>query len=295
MSQRPYIHLVGNLSGWPKGTVPTPRILRNFDQFSSELVNGEEGGTYAPTSPIVVGNARPGSIGEADISFISAACLLDGDVETVKGNDTGDAAYEPGLILNPGAYPDLQSAHSRIVVVHFGFCVESGVQNSGPAYCHDIDPVTLGARTINPGYDLVSGPPVLTVPLPFNARHRSATINQVDFRFALAGQRSAIPGNKPKFRIARATSGAIQTMHTAVGDYDASGWLTDPAATVATYVNANKTRTVSYVPNQNNTDIDPATYAYFVQITTEALTVGGGDVWLSATVSLSNILNMKQE
>lgn len=293
--RQPYIHLAGNLSGWPLGMVPTPRILRRFDQYSSELVNGEEGGTYAPESPIVVGNARPGAVGQSDISFISSACLLDGDVETVKGNDTGDAAYESGLILNPGAYPDLQSSHSRIVVVHFAFCVESGVQNSGPTTTHDIDPVTLGARTVSPGYDLVSGPPVLTVALPFNARHRSANIFQVDFRFALAGQRSAIPGNKPKFRIARASSSAIQTMHTAAGGYDANGWLTDPAATVATYVNANKTRTVSYVPNQNHLDIDPSLWAYFVQIQTEDLTVGNGDVWLSAAVTLTNILNMKQE
>lgn len=292
--RQPFIHFVGNLSGWPKGTVPTPRMLRNFDQYSSELINGEEGGTYAPEDPIVVGNAMPGA-NEADITFNAAGCLLDGDVETVKGNSTGDRAYEPGLILEPGAYPDLEVALERTVVVPFGFFLESGAQNSGPNQCHEVDPITFGARTISPGYDLVVGPPVLTVPLPFNARHRGATIDQVDFRFALAGQRSSIPANKPKFRIIRAAVGTVNLMHTAVAPYDASGWYVDNAASVSAYVNANKTRIISYVPNLNNTDIDPASYMYFAQITTEILTVGVGDLWLSATVHLSAINDMRQE
>lgn len=292
--RQPFAHFVGNLSGWPKGTVPTPPILRNLDQYSSELVNGEDGGTYAPEDAIVVGNAMPGAA-DTDITFNAAGCLLSGVVETVKGNNTGDKDYEPGLILEPGAYPELLVPVTRTIVVPLGFFVESGVQNSSPVYCHDIDPVTLGARTINPGFDLVSGPPVLTVALPFKARHRGATITKVEFRFALAGQRSVVPANKPKFRVARATASAISTMHTNVAPYDASGWYTDTAASVAAYVNANKTRTITYTPNQNNTDIDPATYAYFVQVTTEALTVGGGDLWLSATVFLSSISSLKQE
>ena len=113
--RRPYIHLAGDLSGYPKGFVPSHAWGRRLDQFSSELVNGDEGGEYAPTSPLVIGPH-----GTPTIDLTSVGSVLSGDVETVKGNRLDDSIDStPGLVLLAGAVPALAATASRIVTVPF--------------------------------------------------------------------------------------------------------------------------------------------------------------------------------
>src|SRR4051812_16622967 len=99
MGRRPYVHLAGDLSGWPKGFVPTPSHLRALDQYSSELVNGDEGGTWAPSAPIVLGAYASPSL------TLDTASVFSGDVKTVSGNSRGDELDTPGLVLQNGQPP----------------------------------------------------------------------------------------------------------------------------------------------------------------------------------------------
>lgn len=293
--RRPYIYLAGDLSGWPKGTVPTPPILRNFDQYSSELVNGEDGGAWAPTDPIVVGQAMAAG---ADMT-LGGTSLIEGDVETVKGNTLGNEDYAPGLVLLDDARPTFQTARTRTVVVPLGFFHELNTEWSPMAGdpTHMLDPTTLGAMTV--ATSTVGSVPasILTVALPFRAQHRGATIFQVDFRFVIAGPRTALPTSLPKFRVARCSGPTIAALHTSsVSPYDANGWYVDQAATVADFYLNGKTRIITYLPDQFNTAIDPGTYAYIAQVQVEQpMGDGIGDLWLSATVALTNIADMGEE
>lgn len=299
MARQPYAHLAGDLSGWPFGMVPTPPILRNLDQYSSELVNGEDGGTYSPTDPITIGNSQLGE--EVEVSFTSANCQLVGDIETVRGNASRndllhEPHIEPGLILEAGAVPIFENARTRDVIVPLGFFNEHRAGALGGTLIHTIDPATFGARS----NDLTGSHDAVTIPLPFRAAHRGATITSVDFHFAIPLERTVMPTTKPKFRVLRCTAGPQALHAVGVGGYDGDGWLPDPASTIADYHNAGKTRVVTYVCDTGNTNLNPTDYFYAVQFFDE--TGGGfvdgvhvGNQFLTAVVHLTSIADFRQE
>ncbi len=287
---RPYIHLAGDLSGWPKGFVLTPAALRKLDQFSSELVNGDEGGEWSPAKPLVIGPH-----GTPTIILDTAGSVLSGDVETVKGNSLDSSLEAPGLVLQGGAVPTFATPRSRSVSVGFSAFVERSLSATTatdfPFY--ELDPVTLGAKSIvDNGFgfgNIVDY--VLSVPLPFRAQHRGATIDSVDFRMIVGGRIYALPGTMPRYRIIRVTGDTTVLLHSNAGGYDASGWFVDPAATIGDYLNNGQPRTLSFVPDQNNAALDPSTGFYVVQARLATL----GSIMLSATVNLSAIADMQQE
>lgn len=298
MSRPPFAHLAGNLSGWPKGTVPTPAILRRLDQYSSELVNGEEGGAWAPEDPIVIGQSTiAGYASEPEVLLNSVGCVLSGDIETVKGNGLGvDIEPRPGLLMT-GTEPPFQSNRSRTIIVPFTAWadLEKTSNITANAIPHDafgIDPVTMCVMALT-----AASAQVLTFILPVSAQHHSATIAQVTFRYAIANQRGALPGQMPRFRVVRFDATTLASLHTAAGAYDANGWYTDQAANAVDYYNQGNTRTAVYVPNQNNTSLNPEAYYYAAQIINEsgANADGKGNVFLSAEFSLTTIANLKPE
>lgn len=301
MPHRKYVHLAGNLSGWPLGFVPSPATLRNLDQHSSELVNGDDGGTYSPETPIVIG-----PYGVPTVNLSNAGSLLSGDVETVKGNRL-DTSCEPtpGLVLLGGAVPALSAGVLRSVAVPFTSWDESRVVAGVPLiYLLDgemnfyaLDPVTLSMTALS-GMDLftVGNTVVVTVPLPQRAMHRAATIERIDVRFRVNGQQRVLPATLPSIRVLRVrpVPDAQFALHTAAGGYDANGWLVDTAATVAAYTFGGEPRTLSYIPDQYNTAIDPTQEFYLLQMRGSTAPWVGSS-WLSATVSLSGIVDMRQE
>jgi hypothetical protein len=284
MARRPYVYLAGNLSTWAKGFVPTPAALRNLDQYSSEMVNGDDGGTWAPTSPIVIGPH-----GTPTVTLGNASCALSGDIETVKGNQLDlvlDA--KAGLVLQGGNPPAFQSSRTRSATVGFTSFNETLVSPLEVLAYYTLDPRTLGVKMV------VASPTALiavSASLPVRAQHRNATIDSVDFRVLLSGEQLTLPATMPRFRIIRVRAGAVTTLHTVAGAYLADGWLPDPAATLSTYINNGLTRTISYVPNQNNTALDPTTDFYVLQ----ARLVSAGAILLSATVNMSAIADLRQE
>lgn len=288
MPQRPFIELAGDLSGWPKGFVPSPAFLRKLDQFSSELVNGDEGGSWEPEDPIVLG-----PVGATTMTFSSGNSLLSGDVETVKGNADDETVNQAGLILTGGAAPIFETSRTRDIVVPLGIHIEalSGSAQNNPRF--EIDPLTLGARRIisNNTSD------ILTVPLPIRAQHSGATIASVDFRFQVASQRSALPSTMPRVRVARLTGGTIAPLQSSTSSpYDANGWYVDQAGTASAYFNNGQTRTLTYTCNQNNASLDQSNKLWMVQIRDEG---GGnnfvGNIFLSAVVHLTSIADFRQE
>jgi hypothetical protein len=283
MARRPYVHLAGDLSGWPKGFVPTPAFLRNLDQFSSELVNGDEGGTYEPTDPIVLG-----PYGTPAITLSTVGSVLSGDIETVVGNSRDESLDAiSGLVLQSSALPTFQTARTRSVVVGFTNFME--VQSLAvllePRF--DVDPLTLGARSIVSA----DSSRMVCVPLPLRAQHRGSTISSVDFRFIIANPQTALPAVMPRFRVLAVSADTAAALHTVVGDYDANGWYTDPTATVATFTNNGQVRTLTYTPDQNHTSIDPSNTFFMAQVRMTTL----GAIIISATVNLTAIADYRQE
>lgn len=280
MARRPYVHLAGDLSGWPKGFVPTPAALRSLDQYSSELVNGDEGGTWAPTSPIVIGPR-----GTPTITLSTVGSVLSGNIETVEGNglDTSLDA-KPGLVIQGGGAPPFQTTRTRTVTVGFTCFQEVQLWNSGDGSTSHfaVDPVTLGVK--NTAQLFWPNAPYVSVVLPLRAQHRGATISSVVFHTQLNTRVTALPAQMPRFRVLRVTGNVGASLL-------AAGWYTDTAATVAAYNDGGKVRSITLTPDQNHTSLDPATHQFLVQVqpTTIGLSV------LSATFHLTSIADMRQE
>lgn len=288
MPRRPFIHLAGNLSGWPKGTVPTPGLMRKMDQFSSELVNGEDGGEYEPETPIVIGPyASP------TITFSSTGCGLRGKVETVKGNSRDETVDKAGLVLTGGNFPTFQTARTRKVVVSLGLHIEQRSSSAANDPKFELDPLTFGARRIltNDNTDIVS------VPLPIRAQHSGVTIDSVVFRYRINSQRSALPTSMPKFRVVKVSADTIAPLNSGTSTpFDSNGWYEDQAGTASAYYNNGQTRTATYTCNQNNTSLAQSNAYWMVMIRDEG---GGnnfvGNVYLSAVVNLSAIADYRPE
>ncbi|HNX51563.1 MAG TPA: hypothetical protein PKL08_15445, partial [Thermoanaerobaculaceae bacterium] len=78
------------------------------------------------------------------------------------------------------------------------------------------------------------------------------------------------------------------------GGYDASGYLIDPAATVATFTNNGQVRTLSYIPDQNNGPIDPDQEWYIIQVRPFGDVRGLGSIFLSATATITGIPDLRE-
>lgn len=293
MARRPFVHLAGNLSGWPLGFVPTPAFLRNLDQYSSELVNGDDGGEWSPSDPIVIGPH-----GTPTVTLDTAGSVLLGDVETVKGNRL-DAVLDarPGLVLQGGAVPELAAPLTRTVVIPFTSWIE-GRLTTYPLVIgfnlYALDPVTLGAQA-DPVMDVytVADTVILSIPFQTRAQHRNATIDSVDVRVLIAGQFRTVPAQAMKVRVVRVRGNTQVALHSSAGGYDANGWYVDTAATVAAFTGNGEPRLLSYIPNQNNTAINPTTDYFMLQV--RGASVFANCTWLSATVTISAIADFRQE
>ncbi len=290
MARRPFVHLAGNLSGWPFGTTPVPRTLRNLDQFSSELVNGEDGGTWAPSDAIVIGPC-----GTPTMTLASAGCVLSGDIATARGNASyTEIDAKPGIVIQGGDGPPFETARTRTILVPFNVWAESQPADAtfGVAR-YRLDPATLGARTVD-GAESSTNRETF-VPLPIRAQHRGATIDRVDFRYKIGKLQTALPLAGVAFRIVRISGYVTLPMHVdAPPPYTTAGWMYDQSPTIEDYYNYGNVKVMSYVPNLTNTDLDPDGSFYAVQWVDQS-GPAIGNVFLSATVYLSAIPHMGPE
>lgn len=275
---------------FPVGTVPTPGLLKRLDKYSSEMINGDEGGTYAPASPIVFG---PGSVLLPALTFTQASSEFTGDIETVKGNSKAAEAESepPGIFLRAGVFPEFESARTRAPVVPFSSWAEGlAALDDVPFYV--LDPVFFGARAIVTNL----APRPAAVAVPFRAAHHGATITSVTFRFVVTNRRAALPATQPGFRVLRQSTGSgLQPLLSAGGGADANGWKYSTAANAAVYWNNGKVQDVEYACDQNNV-VDAGAYAYMVQFIDEVDTGGPhGNVYLSATFNITNLTHYRPE
>lgn len=87
---------------WPSTRVPTPRLARHLDELAAQAVNGDEGGTWAPSSPLVLGGAGV---------QLQDYAAINGGLQTGTGALAGGA-----LILGDSDLPVLDPPRSRTVI-----------------------------------------------------------------------------------------------------------------------------------------------------------------------------------
>lgn len=218
---------------WPPTLVPTARDLQWWDELSTESVNGDDGGTWAPVTPV--------RIGGSGIITTTAPTSIDGGVFTYKG---GRAQ------LGNNDYPVFTSAQSRDIVMQF----DNVRPAIGAVYNYE---VSLSPRGIQMAYSTGA---FNYIPVPGRCIHTGATLTTVEVTIRIAQPHAAVPANQPAFGLFRADSGrvfALQSLY--------SGTTVALAAGSAdAYFDLGAPQIITLTCDQNNV-VDATNYVYLLK------------------------------
>lgn len=324
---------------WGNGTtslfVPTGRDMALLDELSTESINGDSGGTYAPASAIILGGAG--------LSLQSTACQFLGGLVTYSGGR---------LYLGDDDYPLVSPSRTRTVVLPIASAftsVNSGYACGG-SQSWVLQDNPLGIKSANVGAEVEI--PLSSLGWRPTACMNGATITQVAVTFRVGQTHAVVPSSTPTVGLYRvSSSGKAFTLlastwtasHTyAVGNYVAptsgnfnnlyfkatsittgtSGgteptWPTvlgqsvidsgvtwtcygclgsiSPPANAAAYYAGGNAQTMLLTPNQDNV-VDRTQYAWILTVQDENSTGAlAGNTLHSVTLTLSGISDLRPE
>ena len=232
---------------WIPGYVVPRTDFEDLDAKAFRAVNGDTGGTHAPTTPIV----------------LTGGLQVTGPT-TVQG--AGVLASATSIQLGDNEYPDLAEGHAgrlrtllQSTIPFMTVGAVPGVVVASPKYAA-AQPVALtlvdsrGAETS----------PEFLIPLRV---HNGATLDRLTFTFRVPELRRRSPDTMPRFRVFRRDAyGHVSVLQaTALADGYASP--ENPGSGVTWYAKGDA-QTFEYVCDQNNV-IDVATYVYFAHVIEE--------------------------
>lgn len=217
----------------PPHFVPTPSFLRRLDQAASESLNGDGGGLWSPSAPIIIGGAG------------AALSSLGG---FTGGIATGQRSLPGALLLGDGDYPTFSTPRTRTVVFPICDFLNTFVDANNATSIYDQS--TSGAL-LSTGSNCL-----LNVRLDSKRFPVGATIASVTLRFTVGAKPAAVPG----------TLQEIQFFSELVHD-DAT--LT--AANVDAYFNAGRPQNLQVVPVNNATVT--AGHCYYLLISDQTNTL----------------------
>lgn len=245
---------------WTNGQVTITAYWQGFDQRAMQAINGDDGGTWAPSTPITITGAGFGLLvsGYTQVSGPSGRLTTQGTSRFLCGvNDfpmlapghVGQSRKLTTSMLNGRSVPRSQAVPS----LGSNGCLDGGLQT-----------VTFATQVTGQN---TNGTRIVC---PIEV-HNGSTIDSVTFSFKVNGSRSSVP-NMPKARVRRSDiSGTVVTLTSlaAGAENDIDGYVVVPTpASVALYVNGNEFQTFVVDCDQNNI-VDTSQYTYDVEIIEE--------------------------
>lgn len=258
---------------WHSVSVPTGRDMQRLDAMSSKLIDGDNGGTWNPTLPIVVGGAG----------------LI---------NDTGgfNGSYEGGVLTSNGGrlllgdndWPLLPGTRSKTVVVPL-LATRFDAPN---AYQLEASTgVGIGLRT--PYGVTNSFYPQFGIPSRY--MHHNATLSSAVLTVRVQTPVLTVPANLPGFWLSRLSrprtvlSGGEQLKSTAAGLQ-----LLAAPGTADAYYAAGAAQAITMTCNQNNL-VDTTAYSYLLTLQTPSLGFDTNFIFHSLTLNFTNIGDLRFE
>ena len=259
---------------WPGANTVYGPTLRQLDQSIFEAINGDDGGTWTPLTPV--------SIGGQGMRVVTTSSLISGDVITQKNSG--------GIKLLDNDWPTFVANRTRSIFVP----LSSWVEPSSDYYrAWSGSPFFPKRVQVTPN-DVNNYALIFYVPLNDALRlHNGATLASVDIHMRVpiphsgSGVATAIAS---AFSIQRdSPGGSTQYLNSAV-----LGVVQDPVASIDAYYNNGVPRAVNYPCNQNNV-IDTASWSYRMLITDQADALMSFNEYLGATFNFTTIPNMAFE
>jgi hypothetical protein len=252
---------------WTDGSAPTvtQAELESLDAAHTGLVDGVEGGTWAPASAIVLDGTGFALSGPLEV--IGEGAVL----EITADGGTGSV-----IQLEDDDWPELGPGHSgrtRSILTPCGVGqvlrpLDSTTAPVDLPFARDDGAIQFLAHSFDAGSGAVSE---MRAIIPLRV-HDGATLDAVTLRFSVAAAHAAVaPVTMPKARVIRQAiaDGTVIAMTSVAGGADASGFVAVPSVTSgsAWYAGGAK-QTLAIACDQHNV-IDIETYAYFVELLEE--------------------------
>ena len=244
---------------WTAGGV-LPSEWATFDQECAQAINGDDGGCWAPTTPITfTGNAG------------GLVCAVPTVVWGTSGTLTSTGTSR--FVCSVGDYPLLGPTHagrSRKLAVSILNArgvpwqqVQPAINADGTSH-GEVQTVSYATQQYNA---TTSTPTVIAAPLEV---HNGGTIASVSFSFAVSSPHASAPNTMPKARVMRvdASGNGVPLTSVAAGG-DANGWVSAPTPASGTaYYNNGAFQTFTVACDQNNV-ADTTAHTYHAEITEE--------------------------
>lgn len=226
-----------------------------LDTNLSKSLNGDAGGTYNPSSPIIVGGA--GFVCGAPWEFTGGAQL-----KTLPASGQRILHDDNDYITLPGT-----SATDRTIVTPCGrFCDASEVDAAFEFINVNASAATVLIGTLVPAN--VNAAVAYRVLIPLRI-HNGATFQQAVFWFAVQNAHSGVPANLPQFRVYKVdANGVVTPLRTASTLPNGFEPFPTPASGTA-WVDGNAAQSFAYTPDAGIV-FDDSTYQYFAEIIDES-------------------------
>jgi len=300
---------------WSGVVMPLNIWFTGFDQQLFKAVNGDDGGTWAPTSAIIIGGQGlqvPGPFTAADVLALTLpnTALVDAQSGSEIRLDAGalfltlaSSQMQIGGILEitSGGTLDLDGSvdptyttprtitKRRLQLVSW---TDAGTNNSGPAVGTSPDGwpgfngLTHADVIYTRNYTGATGNPFLNLAVPAVEMMTGATL--VSVSVVSQGFSSPNPTTWPQYDVIRfapaspgstvqslRSGGAVPDAHQAAGT-----WLGDQ-------------RVTTFTTDQNNV-IDPSAYQYRVNATLPALATSGAQMMLFDVVAIYSVPSLRR-
>lgn len=269
-------------SVWKRGYVTIGNDLKTIDQNTFLAINGDDGGTWSPSTPITIAGAGVVAGGPWTMSGAALTATTSAGKAITFGK--GDATDYYGL---PAGHPGETFSTYMNFVESFHVPIVSGnVTNDGIInflITGSFDPV--GIFSSIPGVRLL---------LPLRVFSGAPRINTVTIDFIVYGAHANVPQVLPRARvIAVAVDGTVIPQRARDTTTDADGFQNFPTpASGAAWVAANAVQTYVYACNVVQ-PVDSGAYLYFLEIIDEAgtntYTPGNVNRWLGANVAYTGV------
>lgn len=226
--------------------------LRNLDEKTKKNIGGHTGGTWAPTSPIVIGGAGlqllgPSTLPSATITTSPGKHITHGrldadDYITLASSHLGESRWAEGCC-------DTFVASSRSTVA-LQTSVASGIIAAA-------QPRVPGARFF----------------MPVRVHH-GATVSSFILAFVIVYAHATVPVVAPKMRVVRIdAAGNVEPLRQNATDTDADGFMNilSSGSTLSTYEGGHIEQLFIYNPDRaDRTTVDASKYVYMAEIVEES-------------------------
>lgn len=221
---------------WPTPVVPTPKRLSALDDAVARSVNADDGGVYAPLSPIIVGG--------------SGLTLNGGGTSSLTGGVTTKSGGK--VILGHNDFPTFGSTRSRTILVPLTPTLVGNEITAAGGIDSDISPQYGCIRSLIPS---TAGGSKIVFPIPKRYMHNGATLATATLTWRVwQPHNNGSPTIAPSMAIWRVTAAGTKL---ALNSTPQLQVVTSGDA----YYNKGNPQTLAYACNQNNV-IDSTQFQY---------------------------------